>query len=154
MTVGSDEGPEGTTVVLPLEGSATIQASSIVGNPTNSDTGYTTAWKRSHRGNVLCACCPRWYLSQSGLPLDFQSGKKDSRRYFRQFALDTASDEELEMILQEEMERLEDLELLVLNMQNSTDEHAPTILAKLRTGASMTELMGHNSEYVSNDEVT
>lgn len=45
-------------------------------------------------------------------------------------------------MLQEEMERLVDLELLVQGMQDSTDEDAATLLAKLRSGTSLDQLTG------------
>lgn len=45
-------------------------------------------------------------------------------------------------MLQEETERLVDLELLVQDMQDSTDEHAATILAKLRSGTPLDQLIG------------
>ena len=45
------------------------------------------------------------------------------------------------MMLQEETELLQDLELLIQDMQNSPEEHAAGLLAKLRTGMSINQLI-------------
>jgi hypothetical protein len=45
------------------------------------------------------------------------------------------------MMLQEIKEQLQDLELLIQDMQNSSDEHAAALLTQLRTGVPISQLM-------------
>ena len=128
-----------------LEKSATTERLPLAASPTSASSAPDIAWMRLQVGHLICACCSRRYLSQSSLSLDHQHSNMGSRRYCRQFMLDTAFDGELEMMLHEETERLVDLELLVQDMQHGTDEDAATLLARLRAGVPLEQLVGKHT---------
>lgn len=145
----TDEGHENTAVIVQLDKDAPIDGSHFTALLAGSNPGNRTAWQILQPRHLSCACCSRRYTSQSRSSPDYHRRNDGSRRYFRQFALDTASEEELEMMLQEETQRIEDLEVLVRDMQNSTDDQAATLLAKLRTGTPVTELIGQHGKSIS-----
>lgn len=142
MGYPTDERYGRATIMEPLQKRAIPEKLPLDISPASTGSRPDAAWRRPQPGHLLCACCSRSYLNRSSLSLDHQPRNKGSRKYFQQFIIDTASDEELEIMLQEEMERLVDLELLVQGMQDSTDEDAATLLAKLRSGTSLDQLTG------------
>jgi hypothetical protein len=131
---------EGATIIPPLQG-APIGRLPSAAFSVNTSLGYGTTSKNLQPDRLLCGCCSRSYTGKSSSSPDSRSRKDGSRKYFRQFVLDTASDEELEMMLQEETEQLQDLELLIQDMQNSPEEHAAGLLVKLRTGMPISQLI-------------
>lgn len=132
---------EAATIIPPLqEGAPTERLPSAV-FPVNTSLGYGTTSKNSQTDRLLCSCCSRSYRGESSSSPDDRSRNDGSRKYFRQFFLDTASEEELETMLQEETEQLQDLGLFIQDMQNSPEEHAAGLLVKLRTGMPPSQLI-------------
>lgn len=132
---------EGATIVPPLQGGAPTERLPSAAFPVNTSLAYgTTSWNLQP-DRLLCSCCSRSYIGKSSSSSDDRSRNDGSRKYFRRFVLDTASDEELEMMLQVETEQLQSLELLIQDLQNSPEEHAAELLVKLRTGMPTSQLI-------------
>lgn len=91
-----------------------------------------------------CASCLERHLDPLGQSAEHQPESKSTREALKHLTLDIASDDELEKLLQEQTKRVEDMEILIRDMRSNTNEHATVLLAKLRMGASMCELLGHN----------
>ena len=132
---------EGAPIIPPLQGGARTERLPLAAFPVNTSLAYGTTSKNLQPDRLLCSCCSWSYIGKSSSSSDDRSRNDRSRKYFRQFVLDTASDEELEMMLQVEMEQLQGLELLIQDLQNSPEEHAAGLLMKLRTGMPTSQLI-------------
>lgn len=148
MAPPRDYDHEGASTTTPLTEGGPTGNSPLAAFPASASSSYGITNKKLNPDDLLCSCCSRRYVSKLSLSPDERSRNDGSRRYFRQFVLDTASDDELEMMLQEAMEQLQDLELLIRDLQNSSEEHAAAQLLKLRTGISISQLMElHKRDY-------
>lgn len=85
--------------------------------------------------------CPERHLDIPGQSAERQPESKSNRETLKQRPLDTASDDELERLLQEQTRRVKDMEILIWEMRSNTNEHATVLLAKLRMGVSVCELV-------------
>ena len=141
MASSYDNSREGSTIIPHLQGGAPTERLPSAEFTVNTSLAYGTTSKNLQPDPLLCSCCSRGYIGKSSSSSDDRSRNDRSRKYFRQFVLDTASDEELEMMLQVEMEQLQGLELLIQDLQNSPEEHAAGLLMKLRTGMPTSQLI-------------
>lgn len=97
---------------------------------------------------MSCVSYPERKLDPLGQLAKRQSENKSNRETLEQRQLNTAPDEELERLLEVQTKRMEDMESLIQEMRSNTNEHATLLLAKLRAGASICELLGHNVKAV------
>ena len=88
--------------------------------------------------------CPERHLDIPGQSAERQAESKSNQETLKQRLSDTASDDELERLLQEQTRRVKDMEILIREMRSNTNEHATVLLAKLRTGVSVCELVGNH----------